>query len=63
MLRAYDGIVAGAAQREIAALLLSSEAGRERWRVEAPTVRLRVQRLVRSARAMAAGGYLSLLRR
>ncbi|MDT9599867.1 DNA -binding domain-containing protein [Sphingosinicella rhizophila] len=61
MLRAHDALAAGATQREIAAVLLSGEAGEARWRVRAPTVRSQVQRLVRSARFMAAGGYLALL--
>jgi hypothetical protein len=61
MLRVYDALASGATQREIAAGLLSAEAGEARWRVRAPTVRSRVQRLVRSARFMAAGGYLALL--
>lgn len=61
MLRAHDALAAGATQREIAAVLLSAEAGEARWRVRAPTVRSRVQRLVRSARIMAAGGFLALL--
>ena len=63
MLRAYDAVSSGASQREIAANLLSSEAHGERWRVEAPALRSRVQRLVRNANAMAKGGYLWLLRR
>ena len=62
MLRARDALASGATQREIAAELLSAEAGEARWRVSAPTVRSRVQRLVRNARAMAAGGYVSLLK-
>lgn len=61
MLRAHDALASGATQREIAAELLSAEAGEVRWRVSAPTVRSRVQRLVRNARAMAAGGYAALL--
>ena len=61
MLRAHDAMATGATQREIAAKLLSAEAEEARWRVSAPTVRSRVQRLVRNARAMAAGGYVSLL--
>lgn len=61
MLRVHDALASGATQREIAAGLLSAEAGEARWRVRAPTVRSRVQRLVRSARFMAAGGYLALL--
>jgi hypothetical protein len=62
MLRAHDATASGATQREIAAELLSAEAGEPRWRVGAPTLRSRAQRLVRTARAMAAGGYRSLLR-
>ena len=62
MLRASDALAAGAAQREIAAVLLNAEAEVERWRVIAPTLRARAQRLVRAARRMAAGGYRSLLR-
>jgi hypothetical protein len=62
MLRAHDALTAGAGQREIAGALLSVEASEARWRVESPTLRSRVQRLVRGARAMAAGGYLSLVR-
>ena len=61
ILRAYDALMSGATQREIAAELLSGEAGEERWRVRAPTVRSQVQRLARGARLMAAGGYLALL--
>lgn len=61
MLRAHDGLADGAMQREIAATLLSAEAATERWRVSAPTLRARAQRLVRAARLMAAGGYRSLL--
>lgn len=61
MLRAYDGLASGARQREIAAELLSAEAREARWRVGVPTLRSRVQRLVRSARSMALGGYTRLL--
>ena len=61
MLRAWDAAASGATQREIAAELLSGEAGEARWRVAVPTVRSRVQRLVRGARAMAVS-YRSLLR-
>ena len=62
MLRAQDALAAGAGQREIAAHLLAREAMGQRWRVEAPSLRSRAQRLVREARRMVAGGYLSLLR-
>lgn len=62
MLRAHDGEAAGASQRDIAAILLSAEAASARWRIAEPTLRSRVQRLVRNGRLMAAGGYLTLLR-
>ena len=62
MLRASDALAAGADQRAIAAELLSPSAGKPHWRVHQPSVRSQVQRLVRSARHMFAGGYLDLLR-
>lgn len=61
MLRARDALAAGAGQREIAAVLLSAEAGEARWRSCCPSVRAQVQRLVRGARRMGSGGYLELL--
>ena len=62
LLRASDALGAGADQREIAMVILSPEAGQARWRTRAPSLRSRVQRLVRSARAMEAGGFWTLLR-
>lgn len=62
MLRVHDALAAGAAQREIAATMLSTEAGEPRWRTHSPSIRAQVQRLVRGARGMASGGYLELLR-
>ena len=62
MLRAHDALAAGADQRQIAALLLSEDAGEPRWRSRSPSLRSQVQRLVRGARRMASGGYLELLR-
>jgi hypothetical protein len=61
MLRASDALAAGADQREIAAVLFSQEARQPRWRVQSPSLRSRVQRLVRSARVMEAGGFRALL--
>lgn len=61
LLRTHDALAAGAGQREIAERLLDRDAGVRRWRIEAPALRSRVQRLAREARKMAAGGYLSLL--
>lgn len=50
MLRADDASREGASQREIAAVLLSGEARDQRWRISAPSLRSRAQRLVRAAR-------------
>lgn len=61
MLRAHDALEVGANQREIALELLSSSAARERWRVEEPSLRSQVQRLVRNARRTALGGSRGLL--
>jgi hypothetical protein len=61
MLRAWDALAAGADQRQIAEVLLSRSAREPRWRSRAPSVRSQAQRLVRSARALAGGGYRQLL--
>lgn len=52
MLRTLDALGVGATQREIAACLLSADASARGWRIEAPSLRSRVQRLTRSARDM-----------
>lgn len=62
MLRAHDGLMAGADQRQIAEELLSSSVGEPRWRSRESSVRSQVQRLVRAALVSAAGGYRRLLR-
>jgi hypothetical protein len=61
MLRTRDALASGADQREIAAALLSPDARQRRWRTESSSLRSRAQRLVRSARAMEAGGFWALL--
>lgn len=61
LLRAWDGIARGVDQRCIARHLLGREADEPRWRLEAPALRSRAQRLVRDARRMASGGYWALL--
>jgi hypothetical protein len=61
MLRAHDAVIAGADQRQIARELLSRSVGLPCWRSREPSVRSQVQRLIRSARQLAAGGYRSLL--
>lgn len=62
ILRAWDALAAGADQRRIAEELLSRSAGEPCWRSREPSVRTQAQRLVRSARAFALGGYRLLLR-
>jgi hypothetical protein len=61
MLRACDALQSGADQRQIAEILLNRGASEPRWRSFAPSLRSRAQRLVRSARRMAAGSYRGLL--
>ena len=61
-LRAWDGLRAGACQREIAEALLSRSAADPGWRSREPSIRLQAQRLVRLARALGSGGYRALLR-
>lgn len=61
LLRARDALADGATHRDIAAALLSGEAAGERWRSAAPSLRSQAQRLALGARAMAAGGWRSLL--
>lgn len=61
MLRAWDALAAGADQRDIAEVLLSPSAADPRWRSRVPSLRSQAQRLVRTARGFAAGGYRSLL--
>ena len=61
LLRAHDAVRSGASQREIAEVLLSAEAAKARWRSEAPSLRLRAQRLVKGAQAMAQGAFRTLL--
>ena len=61
MLRAFDGAAAGAGHREIAERLLSASASGSRWRDREPSLRSLAQRLARSARQFAGGGYRRLL--
>ena len=60
-LRAHDALAKGTSQREIATVLLGGSAGERNWRIRQPSIRSQVQRLVRSARLMASGGWQALL--
>lgn len=60
-LHVLDALELGASARDLAALLFGEERAARDWREASDYLRLRVQRLVRSARAMRDGGYLRLL--
>ena len=61
-LQAYDGIQAGASHREIATALFGENVVKEDWCGRSGYLRLRVQRLVRTADQLVNGGYRDLLR-
>lgn len=63
MLRVHDAVQDGASHREIAGALYGEARVDTDWNGSSDSLRSRVRRLVRDARAMAAGGYRSLLRR
>jgi hypothetical protein len=63
MLRVHDAIREGASQREIGAALFGGERIERDWAEPSDSLRSRVRRLVREARAMAQGGYRQLMRR
>lgn len=60
MLRAWDGEMAGASRRQVAAAIFGETAAYELWE---SGYRSRMQRLVREAGEMVSGGYLGLLGR
>lgn len=60
-LRAHDALAAGADLREIAQELLGRSTADTRWRTRDPSLRSQAQRVVRSARALANGGFRQLL--
>lgn len=60
-LQAYDGMVAGASQREIAVALMGEEFVREEWNGRSDFLRARVQRLLQYGRKMVNGGYRTIL--
>jgi hypothetical protein len=62
LLQVHDALRAGASQREIACALFGEDRTLADWRSTSDSLRSRVRRLVKEARAMAAGGYRSLLR-
>ncbi|MGL4302364.1 MAG: DNA -binding domain-containing protein [Sphingomonas sp.] len=63
MLRVHDAIRQGASQREIGAILFGDQRVARDWNDVSDSLRSRVRRLVREARAMAHDGYRQLMRR
>lgn len=63
VLRVRDALVAGASQREIGAALFGEDRIARDWGSQADSLRSRVRRLAREARAMAGGGYRCLMLR
>jgi hypothetical protein len=63
VLRVHDALRDGASQREIAAILFGADRVGRDWNGASDSLRSRVRRLVREARAMACGGYRQLMRR
>ena len=61
-LQAYDGVRAGASHRDIAAALFGEKVVQEDWSGRSHYLRLRVQRLIRTADKLVKGGYRDLLR-
>lgn len=60
ILRAHDARLQGASQRDIAMLLFGEARVREDWAGRSEYMRMRVQRLLRSAESLVAGGYRAL---
>lgn len=60
-LQAYDGMMAGASQRDIARILFSEKLVQEEWSGRSDFLRLRVQRMLAYGRRMVGGGWRTLL--
>jgi hypothetical protein len=60
MLRAHDARCAGASQRDIAMLIFGEARVHEDWNGRSDYMRMRVQRLLRAAEGLVAGGYRAL---
>ena len=62
LLRVHDAHMSGASHREIGEALFGAQAVEAGWEGRTDHVRQRVRRMVKSARAMARGGYRLLMR-
>lgn len=63
LLRVHDALADGASQREIGAVLFGEARVAEDWNDRSDSLRSRIRRLVREAKALAQGGYRELMRR
>lgn len=63
LLRAHDALRDGASLRDLACALVGSDVVEEDWNDPSDSLRSRIRRLARQARAMARGGYRDLLLR
>lgn len=63
LLRVHDALADGASQREIGAVLFGAQRAVEDWNDRSDSLRSRIRRLVREAKALAQGGYRDLMRR
>ena len=63
LLRVHDALRDGAGQREIGKVLFGEARVQREWYGPSDSLRSRIRRLVRDARAMARGGYRTLLQR
>lgn len=61
LLRVHDALLEGASRREIAVALLGRDPAADDDAAVSDSLRSRVRRLIRDARAMARGGYRTLL--
>lgn len=63
VLRVHDAVRAGASQRDIVRVLYNEECSRHSKCRRSDSLRSRVRRLIKHARAQAAGGYRTLIRK
>ena len=56
-LRVYDGLSAGASQRDIAIALYGARRVADEWQGDSDAMRAYIRRLIKTARSLASGGY------
>ena len=60
-LRTYDGLCAGASHRDIAFMLFGADTVANDWDADSDFMRSGVRRIIATAKALAQGGYLTLI--